>query len=382
MVTLLSGTGRRISHLATQYSSRRSGIRAEPAVISRITVTSFLFAATVGLVCHERTIMSGTCTFCDSSIPSRESDLAKFSNDKMNSSVPSWTQRLLYRLRLADLPIPRRLTASDPVFSYSALKYGNRQRARDESKLRSLQKEAIEARRSGDIEKINAIFKKISSIAYGQKVTPQDREDFVVRYGCTGWTDDILQYLINTGLSKGYVEIGAGNGQWARAIQDRYKEVTSAESDKNIFKSKEVDFVIPYDDYSELPLSPEIYHRHTQPFRDYFHSNVRKCKNQMEAIRQRESRGRILLLVFPLPGPFALETVKAYVDIEGNDTVVYVGEGRGGVNANKEFFDYICSSGWILEKIMTPKRSPGGKVYELLFVLRRSKKSLSTTNES
>ena len=86
----------------------------------------------------------------------------------------------------------------------------------------------------------------------------------------------------------------------------------------------------------------------------------------------------------------ALETVEAYVNSspayrgsQQNETVVYVGEGRGGANANDAFFDYLlgCNneedgnkegSGWILEKVMNVQKSPGGKGYEKMFIFKRN----------
>uniref|UniRef100_A0A7S0AKQ2 Uncharacterized protein n=1 Tax=Minutocellus polymorphus TaxID=265543 RepID=A0A7S0AKQ2_9STRA len=292
-------------------------------------------------------------------------------------SVASRGRRFLNYLGIANLPVPRLLTPSDPIFSYPEMKAGIRQRARDEAKLRSLQTEAIQARTSGDTQRINAVFEKISSIAYGVGVKPQDREDFLVKYGCTGWTDDMITHLLRLGKDRGFVEVGAGNGQWAREIQDKYKEQCASGDIILANRTKNFEFILPYDDMSELPLSPQVYHRHTAPVREHFHGNVQKSSHA-EAIRSKwETRGRVLLLVYPPPGPMAIESVQAYTDVypEGNDTVVYVGEGRGGANANDEFFDFFCSDGaWVVENVMDANPSPGGKGYEKCFVLRRVKK--------
>jgi len=293
--------------------------------------------------------------------------------------APSRGRRLLHSLHLADLPTPRLLTQQDPIFDYPSLRAGLRQRAKDEKSLRSLGQEAMDARQSGDVDRINDIFAKISSIAYGKGVTPQEREDFLVRHGCTAWTDEALSYLVEElAVDRGILEIGAGNGQWARAIRDRHDQVTAQNGrPAGANGGKAFEFIIPYDDMTDLPLNQNVYHRHTQPFHQYFHPNVRKCDSHLEAIRKWESRGRVLLLVFPSPGPFALECVKEYVSVhpDGNDTVVYVGEGRGGANANEDLFSYFCNGEWTLEKVVDVKSSPGGKGYEKLFVLRRVIKS-------
>ena len=286
-------------------------------------------------------------------------------------------RRLLNYLGIVNLPVPRLLTPTDPIFNYPEMKAGIRQRVRDETKLRSLQTEAIEARNSGDTTRINAVFEKISDIAYGVGVKPQVREDFLVKYGCTGWTGNIINHLLQLGANRGFVEVGAGNGQWAREIQDKYKELCASGDIIPANRTKHFEFILPFDDMSELPLSPQVYHRHTAPVREHFHPNVQKSSH-VEALRSKwEIRGRVLLLVYPPPGPMAIESVKAYVDIypEGNDTVVYVGEGRGGANANDSFFSYFCSDGsWAIEKILDVEPSPGGKGYEKCFILRRIKK--------
>lgn len=285
-------------------------------------------------------------------------------------------RRVLHSLGIAALPLPRILTPSDAAFNYRELRAGLRCREADELKLRSLQEEAIAARNSGDPERIGRVFKEISAIAYGEEVTPQMREDFLVRYGCTAWTEDVLAHLVNLGEGRGIVEIGAGNGQWARAIKDFYEKTHADTIQKSLKRGKRFEFVIPYDDMTNLPLSPKVYHRFTKPANEYFHPNVVKCTSHVNAVRKWESRGRILMLVYPPPGPMALETVRAYVDVypEGNDTLVYVGEGRNGANGNDDFFDYFLNdNGWALISVSDVKPSVGGKGYEKMFVLQRTK---------
>ena len=109
------------------------------------------------------------------------------------------------------------------------------------------------------------------------------------------------------------------------------------------------------------------------------------------------------MLVYPPPGDMALEVVKQYSKFEGNDIVIYVGEGRGGANANQEFFDYFlnesdnggasidevdnknynsdgngASNGtkykWcVLETIDVEDVLGGGKGFEMMFVLKKVK---------
>ena len=156
-----------------------------------------------------------------------------------------------------------------------------------------------------------------------------------------------MNELINLAEWRGFVEIGAGNGQWARALTERYSE--SGMSDDN---SRAFDFVLAYDDMSELPLSPEIYHEHTQPAHDYFYSRVHKCESIESVFRQWSCRGRVLLLVYPSPGSMAISAVKAYAELgPENDTVVYVGEGRGGANANDANDKDVASNNMKRQKV-------------------------------
>ena len=229
------------------------------------------------------------------------------------------------------------------------------------------------ARENRDHVQLNELMQKLNDVAYGINVSPQTREEFLQAYGCCAYTDDILDYLVEEFGHRGLVEIGAGNGQWARALSDRYQA-------KNIHQSDDRsnwDFVLAYDTMEELPLSPQIYNSKTKPYQDYFYAKVQRCKSHEDEVRNFTSRGRVLLLVYPSPGSWPLEALKAYVDATAgtsdavNDKLVYVGEGRLGANCNDEFFDYLLTGGWKVERIMDVKASPGGKGFERLYVLTK-----------
>jgi hypothetical protein len=293
------------------------------------------------------------------------------------------SKNMLHMIGLLRITEPRLLTANDPIFNYVELRKGLSRRSKDETQLRQLAHIAKEARDSGDPKKVAHVMHQISQIAYGDNVTPQMRENFCVRYGCTGWTEEILAYLLQLSRSRGIVEIGAGNGQWARILSDRYEEeqrICTADSQR---RKQTWDFLLAFDTMTDLPLSPQVYHNLTQPARDFFFPRVKKCLSHVHAIRRFECRGRILLLVYPPPGDMALETVQAYVDAypQGNDIVVYVGEGIGGANANDAFFEYFLSSGhWCILKIMNVHPPLGGKGYEKVFVLKRIQSNEVTIN--
>jgi hypothetical protein len=186
------------------------------------------------------------------------------------------------------------------------------------------------------------------------------------RHGCTGWTEEVLDTIIELGRDRGVVEIGAGNGQWARALMGRAQSATP----NNQQSKKKFDFVLAFDDKSELPL--DHVHKKTQIHRDFFYDKVQKCNdNFSNVLRHWECRGRILLLVYPPPGSMAVDAIVQYVSAsQMNDTVVYVGEGRKGANGNDALFDQLENGEWVLLRVLEVKPF-GSKGYEQLHVLQR-----------
>jgi hypothetical protein len=284
----------------------------------------------------------------------------------------SWTRRSLSAVGLISLPIPRVLTKNDPALRLSRRHV--RQRQRDDAALRTLQQQMIPLLQQGDKVAAGGMLKRSFEIIYGSNLKPQDRQDFLQRYGCTGWTEEIVSTLLDLAARRGIVEIGAGHGQWSRVLTDRYKQQQQLQQQKvsspNSFKH--FDFVLAYDDMSELPLDARIYNDRTQPYHDFFYSQVRKSHSVESVLQQWQCRGRVLLLVFPPPGDMALKAASAYVEVSPtfNDTIVYVGEGRGGANADDAFFDLVESGDWVLVKVM-PVQSFGDKGFEKLYVLKR-----------
>lgn len=288
-------------------------------------------------------------------------------------SAASWTRRSLSALGLVSLPIPRVLTKNDPALRLSRRRV--RQRQQDDEALRTLQQKMVPLLQQGDKVAAGAMLKRSFEIIYGANLKPQDRQDFLQRYGCTGWTEEIVSTLLNLAAQRGIVEIGAGHGQWSRVLTDRYKQQLQQQQQKSPTlpkSSKHFDFVLAYDDMSELPLDARIYNDRTQPYHDYFYSQVRKSHSVESVLQQWECRSRVLLLVFPPPGDMAFQAASTYVEVSPalNDTIVYVGEGRGGANADDAFFDLVGSGDWVLVKVM-PVQSFGDKGFEKLYVLKR-----------
>mmetsp|Transcript_6774 Transcript_6774/g.9890 ORF Transcript_6774/g.9890 Transcript_6774/m.9890 type:complete len:338 (+) Transcript_6774:91-1104(+) len=277
---------------------------------------------------------------------------------------PSWAQIYLASWNLSRLPFPRRLTPLDPAFRDEQMKRGLRQRDKDERRLRELQLDVQRAHKDQNKDSLRKLFEKVTEIAYGKGVTAQMREDFLARYGCTGWNQEILVKLVKLGKERGIVEIGAGHGQWARALSEYYEKIV-------VDKAQNFDFVLAYDDMTSLPLSTKIYHEHTQTSHDFFFNKVRHCKEVKDVLRQWVCRGRLLLMVFPPPGSMALSCVKAYTEMGAeNDIFIYVGEGRGGSTADDAFFDYMENGDWVLLDIMKVETQPGGKGFEKLYIFQ------------
>ena len=291
------------------------------------------------------------------------------SNSKSSSNnlapYPSWIRRTLAYLRLASLPLPRVILKHDPDLMLPQRRIRERQWADEE--LRNVQLQIRTALEQGDQKRVGTLLKRSYELLYGPGVLPQDRQSFLERYGCTGWTEDILVNLLELDATRGFVEIGAGNGQWARVLNDRFRETEYAAQQKK----RNFEFCLAYDNMSQLPLNPDIYHKHTQPYHDYFYSNVQPCESISNTLMHWRCRGRILLLVYPSPDDMAVTAIQEYAQISTlNDTVVYVGEGRGGANANGTFFDYLENGEWILWQIL-PVKSFGTKGFEKLYIFKR-----------
>lgn len=293
---------------------------------------------------------------------------------------PSWVRRAVLSKIGIPLPLPRVIAPKDPSLTlpYRFLQ----QRQRDERKMRELLEEKAPTLQ-GDPKKIQALGEELFEVTYGKGVTAQQREDFLLKYGCTGWNDQVLHFIVQMCEDRGIVEMGAGHGQWARALTQAYSKRQESKEQKQQVDAthqrpkKQFDFVLAYDDHSNLPLNTHIYNAYTQPHHDFF-GGVRKLqsKNEMlKILRSWSCRGRVLLLVYPPPGKMAAEVIQNYVEAapNDNDTVIFVGEGRGGANGDNSFFDFIEDGTWMLTAHMDVQRPPGDKGYEKLYMFQRRK---------
>ena len=160
---------------------------------------------------------------------------------------------------------------------------------------------------------------------------PAERQRYMTRYGCAAWTEEALDACKENAP---LVEIGAGAGHWYKALCDRNVDV------------------VAFDDASEIPHA----------VRDLPAVGVKQGSEKV--LTEPTNASRSLLLVYPPPDGMALRCIQSY---SGN-TVLYVGEARGGYNADEKFFDTL-ESRWRVKRIIELKPFPGG--HERLYVLRR-----------
>jgi hypothetical protein len=332
----------------------------------------------------------------DGNKPGRTDAAARIPTTTTTTTTLSWWHRALYQLSIRQgLPLPRRVGRNDPDLVVT--RHQRNERQRDEQRARALQQRLVQlvqqkqqqqqrqstlAQDALDVQ-LAQLVQELYGVLYGEGVTPQSRQEFLERHGCTGWTDQAMDAILRKAMRydgqddaksqhmpRGVVEIGAGHGQWARQIADRYRRGSAT----GPAPSKPFDIVLAYDDQSSLPLNSAVYHRHTKPHRDHFYDRVQPCPSIPSVLSQWQCRGRILLLVYPPPDSnMARDALEAYVGVDdrNNDTVMYVGEGRGGANANDAFFDLLESGQWVLEEIVNV-RPMGSKGYERMYVFARS----------
>ncbi|RLO03489.1 hypothetical protein DYB28_006374 [Aphanomyces astaci] len=228
--------------------------------------------------------------------------------------------------------------------SWPSLQKGLEGRAKDETTLVALAAAARAAAATNDKAAIATLPQRFTETAYGPGITPEMRNKHVERYGCVKFTRQAMEVISNVSRHRGVVELGAGHGQWAAHLRDAYH----------------ID-VLAYDNMATLPLSGRI------------GAPGVLAGNESVLVTHRHLRGRVLLLVFPDPGPMALNCVTRYMQSsDDNDTLVYVGEGRGGANGDGRFFDLVESPAWKLETTLALEPF-GTKGFERLFVFRRRK---------
>jgi hypothetical protein len=193
-----------------------------------------------------------------------------------------------------------------------------------------------------------------AALTWGSPDGQQRRAEFVERFGCVGWTDAALAEIAK---HSPIVEMGAGKGQWQRALTERGADV------------------LAYDDRSAVPGTNDLepttfFSRKKAPERRRRSSEAEKRDGVVRRGDERKLRSfwvrradRTLLVVYP-EGDLLVKCLENY----DGAVVLFVGEGRGGVNGSAKSFDYV-EKRFDVEKIV-PVR-PFGDGHEKLWVLRR-----------
>ena len=153
-----------------------------------------------------------------------------------------------------------------------------------------------------------------AALTWGSPDGQQRRAEFVERFGCVGWTDAALAEIAK---HSPIVEMGAGKGQWQRALTERGADV------------------LAYDDRSAVPGTNEpepwtFFSRKKAPglkkknsSRDFFGVVRRGDERKLRSFWVRRA-DRTLLVVYP-EGDLLVKCLQNY----DGAVVLFVGEGRG-----------------------------------------------------
>ncbi|KAF5841713.1 hypothetical protein DUNSADRAFT_11687 [Dunaliella salina] len=172
-----------------------------------------------------------------------------------------------------------------------------------------------------------------TSLILYQVPSPTARRDYLAQYGCSKWSEEALDVIRKYSP---IIEIGAGLGHWERELSARGANVLAV------------------DNRSALPL-PDV--RIRKP------TFVGKVVHGDESLVSKNPK-HTLLLVYPGPDDMAYKALQRYK----GDTLLYVGEARGGVNANPAFFDAL-EKDWDCTEVHPVEPFPNG--LEKLWVLKR-----------
>jgi hypothetical protein len=131
-----------------------------------------------------------TCQNEEQPKASRESDASNYKNLTLG-------QKIFHQIFRKDLPTPRLMTPSDPIFQSSQMKRCVKERKADEKRLARIQKDIITCAQAKDRQCIEANMQKVNEVLYGKGVTMQAREEFLMKYGCTPYDDKILDRILS-----------------------------------------------------------------------------------------------------------------------------------------------------------------------------------------
>ena len=170
-----------------------------------------------------------------------------------------------------------------------------------------------------------AVIPKAHALVYGTEATagPQSRAEYLEKYGCVRWTDVAMAAIAKECPS--IIELGAGSGKVEKASRSRRMQC----------------------DRVRRCHQCHIHQRGREEWRDARGSHVD---------RQTRQGGTCSDARLSSDGPMACDCLAAYA---GN-TLVYVGEGVGGCNADDDFFHELLQS-WTVVVDMASIRIKGAQ---------------------
>ena len=151
----------------------------------------------------------------------------------------------------------------------------------------------------------------------------QERGPYIQKYGFAILDEKALQRIID--LEQPIIEVGSGLGYWSAILKDNGVDIIA--SDK--FK-----------------IEDNKYHKdgNTKPYLDIINGDA--------AQMAQEHPDRALMMIWPpYDTPMGYEALNAY---EG-DTVIYVGEGRGGCTADDDFHNLLSHEWEMIDDIDIPQ---------------------------
>jgi hypothetical protein len=201
------------------------------------------------------------------------------------------------------------------LMSWPSLQAGLVARSKDEETLKSLVTAAKVAADSKNYLERSRVADQIAEVAYGRGISAQKRQAHLEKYGCAQYTTEALETIARVVADRGIVELGAGNGQWTKVLREAPYHLN----------------IMAFDNMSRMPLTfvsknwtAASEASTTTTTWNVMQGDERIFKGPLSA----KLKGRVLLLIYPDPGPMAARSLENYVQSSvENDMVVYVGEG-------------------------------------------------------
>lgn len=144
---------------------------------------------------------------------------------------------------------------AEGLMSWPSLIGGLKRRAKAEIESR----EFLQNIKGSDRHMIEKLGDGLAGIMYGGDLTLRDREKALERYGCAVYTRHSLATIASYAKGKGVVEVGAGNGQWARQLKDQHQAD-----------------VVAFDSMQSLPLQTKKFSEDSVARSQYFFPDIVK----------------------------------------------------------------------------------------------------------